>query len=126
MRSATRGLARRGQTHVIEWARLSGVGAPRPIRPRKACLSRWPNSGRRTWPAFCTISPKRRLEIARALDDERLADVLEEMAEHDAVQIVSQLESERAADVLEEMDPDDAVDLLSDLTPSRPANCCRW
>ncbi len=65
------------------------------------------------------LPEKRRLEIARALDDERLADVLEEMAEHDAVQIVSQLESERAADVLEEMDPDDAVDLLSDLTPEQ-------
>jgi Mg/Co/Ni transporter MgtE len=65
------------------------------------------------------LPEKRRLEIARALDDERLADVLEEMAEHDAVLIVSQLETERAADVLEEMDPDDAVDLLSDLTPEQ-------
>src|SRR5690606_7290209 len=65
------------------------------------------------------LPEKRRLEIARALDDERLADVLEELPEHDAVQIVGALEAERAADVLEEMDPDDAVDLLSDLTPEQ-------
>jgi Mg/Co/Ni transporter MgtE len=65
------------------------------------------------------LPEKRRLEVARAMDDERLADVLEEMAEHDAVQIMNALESERAADVLEEMDPDDAVDLLSDLAPEQ-------
>jgi flagellar motility protein MotE (MotC chaperone) len=61
------------------------------------------------------LTPKRRLEVAAALDDERLADVLEELPEDDQVEILSQLPGERAADVLEAMQPDDAADLLSDL-----------
>jgi len=61
------------------------------------------------------LSPKRRLEVASALDDEKLADVLEELPEDDQVEILGQLEEERAADVLEAMQPDDAADLLSEL-----------
>ena len=59
--------------------------------------------------------------MARELDDERLADVLEELPEDDRVAIVSMLEAERAADVLEEMDPDDAADLISELPPEQAA-----
>ena len=61
------------------------------------------------------LSPKRRAEVAAALDDELLADVLEELPEDDQVEILTQLHNERAADVLEAMQPDDAADLLSDL-----------
>jgi CBS domain-containing protein/sporulation protein YlmC with PRC-barrel domain len=61
------------------------------------------------------LSPKRRLEVAAALDDERLADVLEELPEDDQVEILTHLQNERAADVLEAMQPDDAADLLSEL-----------
>ena len=65
------------------------------------------------------LSAKRRIEVAAALDDERLADVLEELPEDDQIEIVASLEGERAADVLEEMDPDDAADLLSELPPEQ-------
>lgn len=61
------------------------------------------------------LSPKRRAEVAAALDDDRLADVLEELPEDDQVEIIGKLQEERAADVLEAMDPDDAADLLSEL-----------
>jgi CBS domain-containing protein len=61
------------------------------------------------------LTPKRRAEVAAALDDERLADVLEELPEDDQVEILSELSGERAADVLEAMQPDDAADLLSEL-----------
>jgi Mg/Co/Ni transporter MgtE len=57
----------------------------------------------------------RRNEVAAALDDERLADVLGELPEHDQVGILTALDRDRAADVLEEMDPDDAADLLAEL-----------
>ena len=63
------------------------------------------------------LSPKRRAEVAAALDDERLADVLEELPEDDQVEILGQLADERAADVLEAMEPDDAADLLAELPP---------
>ncbi|MBE7190829.1 MAG: magnesium transporter, partial [Jatrophihabitans endophyticus] len=58
------------------------------------------------------MNDKRRLEVATALDDERLADVLQEMDEDEQVELLGQLADERAADVLEAMDDDDAADLL--------------
>ncbi|WP_071658818.1 magnesium transporter MgtE N-terminal domain-containing protein [Mangrovactinospora gilvigrisea] len=61
------------------------------------------------------LSPKRRSEVAGALDDGRLADVLEELPEDDQISIIGGLQDERAADILEEMDPDDAADLLHEL-----------
>ncbi|MFH8800065.1 magnesium transporter MgtE N-terminal domain-containing protein [Streptomyces sp. NPDC017936] len=61
------------------------------------------------------LSPKRRAEVAAALDDDRLADVLEELPEDDQIEILGKLKEERAADVLEAMDPDDAADLLAEL-----------
>ncbi|MCA0435616.1 MAG: CBS domain-containing protein [Actinobacteria bacterium] len=63
------------------------------------------------------LQPQRRIQVAAALDDEKLADVLEELPEDDQVEILATLESDRAADVLEAMQPDDAADLLLELTP---------
>jgi Mg/Co/Ni transporter MgtE len=68
--------------------------------------------------ALMEMSPARSAEIAGALDNERLADVLEQLPEEDQVALLSTLRRDRAADVLEAMDPDDAADLLGDL----PAN----
>src|SRR3954464_4708538 len=65
------------------------------------------------------LNPKRRAEVAAALDDERLADVLEELPEDDQVEILAGLANSRAADVLEAMEPDDAADLLADLPPEQ-------
>jgi Mg/Co/Ni transporter MgtE len=61
------------------------------------------------------LPDKRRLEIAAALDDERLADVLQELPEDDQVDLLRSLADERAADVLEAMDDDDAADLLGEM-----------
>ncbi|HWC21454.1 MAG TPA: CBS domain-containing protein [Flexivirga sp.] len=66
------------------------------------------------------LNPKRRAEVAAAMDDHKLADVLEELPEDDQIEIIAGLDTERAADVLEAMEPDDAADLLSDL-PSEQA-----
>lgn len=71
--------------------------------------------------AIHELPPKRRVEVAAALDDERLADVLEELPFPDQMGILSTLVPERAADVLEEMGPDDAADLLQDLPPEEAA-----
>lgn len=61
------------------------------------------------------LAPKRRTEVAAALDDETLADVLEELPGEDRIGILTGLATDRAADVLETMEPDDATDLLADL-----------
>ena len=71
------------------------------------------------------LNPKRRAEVAAALDDEKLADVLEELPEDDQVEILRSLGGERAADILETMQPDDAADLLSELTPENAEELLR-
>ena len=62
----------------------------------------------------------RRLEVAQALDDHHLAEVIEQLPDHEQVDLISAIDPGRAADVLEEMDPDDAADLVV-LLPSDAA-----
>ncbi|MBR7836858.1 magnesium transporter [Actinospica durhamensis] len=112
-----KGLRRRGESAVVDWEALSGTAVAEPGLQEAAALlasfeqMRAADIAR----AVHELNPKRRGEVIAALDDERLADVLEEMPEEDQVEILVRLEVERAADVLEEMDPDDAADLLGDL-----------
>jgi Mg/Co/Ni transporter MgtE len=61
------------------------------------------------------LPAKRRLEVATALDVDRLADLIEELGEDDRVEIVARLDEDRAAEVVEAMQPDDAADLLAEL-----------
>jgi Mg/Co/Ni transporter MgtE len=65
--------------------------------------------------ALRDMPDKRRIEVASALDDERLADVLQELPEDDQVELLRSLSDDRAADVLGAMDDDDAADLLGDM-----------
>jgi CBS domain-containing protein len=62
------------------------------------------------------ISHRRRL--AEALEDERLADLLEELSEDEQVRLVEGLDRERLARVLDEMEADDAADLLGEFSPT--------
>jgi Mg/Co/Ni transporter MgtE len=107
---------RKGQTHVVEWREIEGLGAVEETQGATHLLA----ALQEMKPADLArvihdLPPKRRGEIAAALDDERLADVLEELPEEDQVEILGALDRERAADVLEEMSPDDAADLIADL-----------
>lgn len=61
------------------------------------------------------MTPPRRAAVAKALDDDQLADAIEELPEDEQVSLISVLDPERAADILEEMDPDDAADLVQEL-----------
>ena len=61
------------------------------------------------------LEPKRRIELAGELADERLGDVLEELPEDIRVEVVTGLDATRAADILDAMDPDDAADLVQEL-----------
>jgi Mg/Co/Ni transporter MgtE len=49
------------------------------------------------------------------MEDERLADMLEQLPEDEQLRIIEGLDLERVADVLEEMSPDDAADLLGEM-----------
>lgn len=58
---------------------------------------------------------ERRRALAEAMDDERLADLLEELPEDEQRTLIGSLDLERAADVIEEMELDDAADLLAEM-----------
>jgi len=115
---STKRFSRKGQTHVVEWRDIEGFAAPEEAQGATHLLAALEEMR----PADLAnvihdLPPKRRSEIAAALDDERLADVLEELPEEDQVEILGNLDNERAADVLEEMSPDDAADLIAELPP---------
>lgn len=112
----TKGLRRRGQTHIAEWSEVRGLLRREPTQAATQLVHAI-NEMRPADAAHMLhdLPPERRLAVVAALDDERLADVLEELPEEDQVEILEQLDTERAADVLQEMSPDDAADLMADL-----------
>jgi Mg/Co/Ni transporter MgtE len=61
------------------------------------------------------MSATRRSQLAAALEDDELADLLEEMPEPDQIRLLGSLGLERSADIVEEMEPDDAADLLAEM-----------
>ncbi|KJY42473.1 magnesium transporter [Streptomyces sp. NRRL B-1568] len=109
-------LRRKGETLTVEWSAVTGFSLEEHGQGAASLLATF----EQLRPADLAnvlhhLSPKRRAEVAAALDDDRLADVLEELPEDDQIEILGKLKEERAADVLEAMDPDDAADLLSEL-----------
>ncbi|MEU7022668.1 CBS domain-containing protein [Streptomyces sp. NPDC046203] len=109
-------LRRKGETLTLEWSAVTGFSLEEHGQGAENLVATF----EKLRPADLAnvlhhLSPKRRAEVAAALDDDRLADVLEELPEDDQIEILGKLKEERAADVLEAMDPDDAADLLSEL-----------
>jgi len=116
----SRGLRRKGPTSTVAWEELIGFANVEPnqgVTNLLQTLSTLRPADLAT--VLQDLPPKRRVEVARGLEDERLADVLEEMDEIHRVALLTELEGERAADVLGEMDPDDAADLLREMGQER-------
>jgi CBS domain-containing protein len=114
--SQGRSLLHRGTT-IVPWDKHPELFHTGPIGDQLASL-------RELQPADLArsiegMSPSRRDQLAAALDDEELADLLEEMPEQDQIRLLDGLELERSADVVEEMQPDDAADLLAEMTPEQ-------
>ena len=57
----------------------------------------------------------RRKQLAEAMDDERLADLLEELPEAEQLRLLEGLDMDRLINVLEEMEFDDLADLLAEM-----------
>ncbi|MFF3254461.1 magnesium transporter MgtE N-terminal domain-containing protein [Actinacidiphila glaucinigra] len=109
-------LRRSGQTLTVEWSAVTGFSLDEHAQGAEALLATFDQLRAADLAnVLHHLSPKRRAEVAAALDDDRLADVLEELPDDDQVEILGKLKEERAADVLEAMDPDDAADLLAEL-----------
>ncbi|MFN8193620.1 MAG: CBS domain-containing protein [Nocardioidaceae bacterium] len=122
VQEAGRGFRRRGHTQVLEWDAVDGLTQGEDGQGATTLIARL--NEMRPADAASTLHDlpaERRLAVVMALDDERLADVLEEMSDEDQVETLGLLAPERAADILEEMTADDAADLIADLPPDTAA-----
>ncbi|WNM26770.1 CBS domain-containing protein [Demequina capsici] len=121
-RKGVLGFSRRGEALVVDTDQVTGLSTRDKNQGAALVIESFEDHKPADLAAaLLEMSPSRSAEIAAALDDERLADVLEEMPEEDQIVLLSTLRSERAADVLEAMDPDDAADLLGDLPEKQAA-----
>lgn len=113
---------RRRDPRIVDWDEVSGFDTLQKDQGAAGLIAAFESLRAADMAsAMHSLPSKRRLEIARALDDTRLADVLEELPPDDRIGILGMLEPERAAVVLEEMGPDDAADLLHDLPEEQAA-----
>ncbi|GEL94576.1 magnesium transporter [Cellulomonas composti] len=115
-------LRRRGETQIVAIEEVTGLAQTGRAQGAELLLAQYEDLK----PADLAdvlhdLGTTRRLEVAVALDNDRLADVLEELPEDDQVAILQGLELTRAADVLEAMEPDDAADLLGELPDEQAA-----
>ena len=110
------GFSRRGEAVVVDLDDVTGLMRRDEVQGAQLVIQRFADHKPADLAAaLMEMSPARSAEIAAALDDERLADVLEELPEEEQIALLGTLRTDRAADVLEAMDPDDAADLLGDL-----------
>ena len=116
------GFSRKGASSVVDLDEVTGLATRDKVQGAALVIESFADyKPADLAAALMEMSPARSAEIAGALDNERLADVLEELPEEDQVALLSTLRRDRAADVLEAMDPDDAADLLGDLPASEAA-----
>ena len=109
---------RRGTSSIVDWSEVSILRVDDQTQGTAQLLAQMEDmKAADVARELHDMSPRRRQEIVKALDDQKLADALEELPEDEQVQLIQALDPERAADVLEEMDPDDAADLIAELAP---------
>lgn len=112
-------LVRRAESLTVDWDETTGLYGTQAEQSAALLLASYDDLK----PADLAdimqeLEPKRRLELAGELTDERLAEILEELPEDTRVELLTGLDTQRAADVLDEMDPDDAADLVQELPES--------
>ena len=114
-------LTRRHEVRVVSWRAVTGLSLS-DRQGTEGLLAVFETMRPADIAGTLTALPeKRRHEVVDALDDERLADVFEELSEADQRALLDHLSRERAADVLEAMAPDDAADLLGELSAAESA-----
>jgi hypothetical protein len=116
-----RGLpGRRRQPEVLDWSEAGELFADERSIDREAATLGGLHPAEMA-AAIRSLPLSRRRILAAALEDDRLADLLEELPEDDQVRLVEELDQERLARVLDEMEADDAADLLGEFSASRQA-----
>ncbi len=116
-----RGLPGRRRTpRVIDWSEAGELFADERSIDREAATLGGLHPAEMA-AAIRKLPLSRRRILAAALEDERLADLLEELSEEEQVGLVEGLDQERLARVLDEMEADDAADLLAEFSATRQA-----
>ncbi|MDR3203029.1 MAG: magnesium transporter, partial [Bifidobacteriaceae bacterium] len=111
-------LKRRGETALVDVADAKNLAGEAGIQGAAALMATFEEmKAADVADLLHEMSETRRLEVAAALDNERLADVIQELGDDDGIGVLSSLPPPRAADVLEAMEPDDAADLINELPP---------
>jgi CBS domain-containing protein/sporulation protein YlmC with PRC-barrel domain len=117
----SRGLpGRRRQPEIVDWSEAGDLFADERSIDREAATLGGMHPAEMA-AAIRNLPLGRRRILAEALEDDRLADLLEELPEDDQVRIVEGLDQERVARVLDEMEADDAADLLGEFPAYRQA-----
>lgn len=116
-----KGLRGRRRVEVADWPYVHGLGVGAIPEDSDTELINEFHEMRPADIAFAIsqMPRDRRRRVAEALDDELLADIIQELPDEDQTEVLEDLTIERAADILEEMDPDDAADLLGELDETR-------
>ena len=109
-----RGLRGTRNPRIVPWTGLPELFAMAPIARAAAAL-------RDLHPSDAAqrvrdMPEARRVQLAAVMEDQHLAEVLQELPEDEQVIIIESLDVARAASVIEFMEPDDAADLLGELT----------
>jgi CBS domain-containing protein len=113
-------IGRRRAPEVIDWSEAGELFADERSIDRQAAALGGLHPAEMA-AAIRRLPLSRRRVLASALDDDRLADLLEELSEDEQVRLVEGLDRARLARVLDEMDADDAADLLGEFSASRQA-----
>lgn len=111
---------RRRAPEVLDWSEARELFADEPPAARQAAAIGQLHPVQMA-EAIRRLPLSRRRVLAAALEDDRLADLLEESPEDEQVRIVEGLDLEKAARVLDEMEADDAADLLGEMSEARQA-----
>jgi Mg/Co/Ni transporter MgtE len=120
VRERTRRIVRRAPVQVVGWTDVRGMDPAEltghAIRGAQQVLAQLERLRAADAAGILRdLEPGLRYEVADAMDDDRLADVIQELSEDDQQELLAHLDEARAADILEAMDPDDAADLLAEL-----------
>jgi CBS domain-containing protein len=117
----SRGLTgRRREPEVIDWSEAGELFADERSIDRQAAALGGLHPAEMA-AALRRLPLSRRRVLAAALEDDRLADLLEELSEDEQVRLVEGLDRERLGRVLDEMEADDAADLLGEFSASQQA-----
>src|ERR687893_377495 len=92
-------LGRRGQLHQFAWDEVEGLALPQTGQGAETLIATYRDlNPADVAHALQELPIKRRHEVAEAMDDERLADVLGELPEAEQITILGTLDESRASD----------------------------